>query len=265
MMEKEIERLKVIHKVIDKRIKQKDAAKILSLSTRQVRRIQKKVKEKGDTAVVHSNRGRPSSRKFPEEFKNEVIDIVKKRYYDFGPKFASEKLLENESKKVSKETLRKWVIEEGIWIPRKLRKKTDVHPWQKRKDCFGEMLLTNTSIHDWLEGRGPKMVLLAYIDDATSNAFARFYPQETTYAAMHSFRLYIEKYGIPQSVYFDRNSIYKTTREPNLDEELRREMPKTQFEKVLNILNVEPILAYSPEAKGRIERLFRTFQDRLTL
>ncbi|GAH21639.1 unnamed protein product, partial [marine sediment metagenome] len=111
--------------VIDKRIKQKDAAKILSLSTRQVRRIQKKVKEKGDTAVVHSNRGRSSSRKFPNKFKNEVIDIVKKKYYDYGPKFTSEKLLENESKKVSKETLRKWIIEEGIWIPRKLRKETD--------------------------------------------------------------------------------------------------------------------------------------------
>lgn len=97
------------------------------------------------------------------KFKNEVIDIVKKKYYDFGLKFASEKLLENESKKVSKETLRKWVIEEGICIPRDLRKKTDVHPWRRCKDCFGEMLLADGSIHDWLEGRGPKMVLLAYI------------------------------------------------------------------------------------------------------
>ncbi|GAG68258.1 unnamed protein product, partial [marine sediment metagenome] len=133
------------------------------------------------------------------------------------------------------------------------------------RTVFGEMLLTDGSIHDWLEGRGPKMVLLAYIDDATSKTFARFYPSETAYAAIYSFSFYIKKYGIPQSVYFDRNSIYKTTRQPNLDEELRREMPKTQFEKVLNILNVEPILAYFPEAKGRIERLFKTFQDRLTL
>lgn len=155
MSEKELKRLKVIHKVLEKRIKQKDAAKLLFLFTRQVRRIQKKVKEKGDTAVVHRNRDRPSSRKFSNKFKNEVIDTVKKNYYKFEPKFASEKLYNKESKKVSKETLRKWMIEEGILIPRKLRNKTDVHPWRKLKDCFGEMLLTDGSIHDWLEGRGP--------------------------------------------------------------------------------------------------------------
>lgn len=263
MSKKELSRLEVIHKAIEKRIKQKDAAKRLSLSVRQVKRITKKVKIHGDIAIVHGNRGKSSKRKFPDEFKDEVIKIVKQKYYDFGPKFASEKLEENEGIKVSRETLRQWMIEEHIWIPRKLRVKNDIHQWRKRKDCFGEMILTDGSEHDWLEGRGPEMVLMAYIDDATNNVFARFYPSETTHAAMHSFRIYIEKYGIPMSIYFDRNSIFKTTRQPTLDESLKGEMPKTQFEKVLDILNVEPIHAYSAEAKGRIERLFRTFQDRL--
>jgi hypothetical protein len=117
MSKKELERLKVIHKVIDKRIKQKDAANILSLSVRQIRRITKKVKIHGDIAIVHGNRGRSSKRKFPKEFKSGVIEIVKKKYYDFGPKFASEKLEEIDNKKVSRETLRQWMIEEGIWIP----------------------------------------------------------------------------------------------------------------------------------------------------
>lgn len=263
MSKKELRRLEVIHKVLEKRMRQKEAAEIISLTVRQVRRIVGKVKTHGDIGIVHGNRGKPSQRKFPDKFKDAVITLLKQKYYDFGPTFASEKLEENDKLEVSKETLRQWMIQQRIWIPKKFRDRQDVHQWRKRKECFGEMVQSDGSIHDWLEGRGPEMVLLGYIDDATSNVFAMFYPSEDTKAAMHSFRLYIEKYGIPQSLYFDRNSIYKTTRQPNLDEELKGEMAKTQFEIVLDILNVQPILAYSAEAKGRIERLFRTFQDRL--
>lgn len=263
MSKKELRRLEVIHKVLDKRIKQGYAAEILLLSVRQVKRIVKKVRIHGDIAIVHGNRGKPSKRKFPDDFKDEVIKVVKRRYYDFGPTFASEKLEENESMKVSNETLRQWMISEYIWIPRKIRDNENIHQWRKRKECFGEMIQTDGSVGDWLEGRGPNMVLMAYIDDATGNPFARFYLSEDTQSAMHSFKLYIKKYGIPMSIYFDRNSIYKTTRQPNLDEELKGERPKTQFENVLDILNVQSIFAYSAEAKGRIERLFRTFKDRL--
>ena len=207
MSKEELRRLKVIHKVINKRMKQKEAAEILSLSCRQVRTIVRKVKRDGDEVIVHGNRGKPSNRKFSDEFKEDIITIVKQKYYDFGPTFASEKLKDNENKKINKETLRQWMIEEQIWIPRKLRPKDKDHQWRKRKECFGEMVQTDGSIHDWLEGRGPKMVLMAYIDDATSIVFARFYPAETTESAMRSFKTYIKKYGIPASLYFDRNSI----------------------------------------------------------
>ncbi len=155
------------------------------------------------------------------------------------------------------------MIQEGIWTPRKTRDKDNAHTWRKRKECFGEMVQTDGSVGNWFEDRGPKAVMMAYIDDATGIPFARFYPSEDTRAAMDSFRKYTEKYGISQSLYFDRNSIYKTTRKANLDEELQGKSPQTQFKKVMDILNVKPIYAYSAEAKGRIERLFRTFKDRL--
>ena len=161
------------------------------------------------------------------------------------------------------------MIEAGIWIPRKKRNKDDNHTWRKRKECFGEMVQTDGSVGDWFEDRGDRAVLMAYIDDATGIVFARFYPSENTPAAMDSFRKYIEKFGIPQSLYFDKNSIYITTRKANIDEapywhsELRGKEPQTQFGKIMEILNVEPIPAHSPQAKGRVERLFETFKDRL--
>jgi hypothetical protein len=263
MSKREIDRLGVIQEVLNKRIRQKEAARMLFLSTRQVRRIIRKVIIHGETAVVHGNRGKPSSRKAPEEFKEQVMETVRKKYYDFGPSFAAEKLEAVDKLPVSRETLRGWMIEGHIWIPRKLRQQRDIHCWRKRKECFGEMIQTDGSEHDWLEGRGPEMVLMGYIDDATGGVFSRFYPGETTGAAMKSFKEYIEEYGIPESLYFDRHSIYKTTRQANLEEQLKGQLPKTQFEMALEILSVEAIHAYSPQAKGRIERLFSTFQDRL--
>lgn len=263
MSKEELRRLEMIHKVIDKGMKQKDAAELLSLSCRQVRTIVRKVKRHGDKAIVHGSRGKPSPRKFSDEFQKEVIKIVRQKYNDFGPTFAAEKLGKIDGKKVNKETLRQWMIDELIWIPRKYKDDGEGHIWRKRKDCFGEMILLDGSIHDWLEDRGPKMTLMAYIDDASNIVFGEFHLAETTESAMRSFKNYIKKYGIPLKIYFDRHSIYKTTRQPNLDESLKSKKAKTQFEKVLEILNVEPIHAYSPEAKGRIERLFETLQDRL--
>ena len=263
MSKQELDRLGVIHKVIDKRMKQSKAAKVLSLSVRQIRRLKTKVKLSGDPVIIHGNRGKPSPRKFSDKFRREVITIMHQKYHDFGPTFASEKLETNDGRKVNRETLRQWMIKEQIWKARKYKGHIQGHCWRKRKDFFGEMVLLDGSIHDWLEGRGPKMTLMAYIDDASNIIFGEFYPAETTESAMRSFKKYIKKYGIPLKIYFDRHSIYKTTRQPNLDESLKGKRPLTQFEKVLEILNVEPIHAYSPEAKGRIERLFETLQDRL--
>jgi hypothetical protein len=263
MSREELRRLEVIHKVIERRMKQSKAASILSLSVRQVRRLKTKVNLYGDIAIVHGGRGKPSPRKFSNEFRKEVIGIVRKQYQDFGPTFASEKLEKIDGKKVNRETLRQWMIKELIWKARRYKGNVQGHGWRKRKDFIGEMVLLDGSVHDWLEGRGPKMTLMAYIDDASNIIFGEFYPAETTESAMRSFKKYIKKYGIPLKIYFDRHSIYKTTREPNLDESLKGKRPLTQFEKVLEILNVETIHAYSPEAKGRIERLFETLQDRL--
>lgn len=264
MSKKEIKKLKVVQRVMDKQLKQKDAAGILSLTTRQVRNIIHDIKTYGDETIIHGNRGRPSNRKYPDEFKEKILKIIrKKKFRDCGPQFTSEKLEKLHKITISRETLRHWMIETGLWIPRKMRNKDDNYTWRKRKDCFGEMIQTDGSIGNWFEERGPRAVLMAYIDDATGIPFARFYPAEDTRAAMDSFRKYIEKYGIPQSLYFDKNSIYKTTRKANLDEELRGKEPQTQFEKAIEILNVEPIYALSAEAKGRVERLFRTFKDRL--
>lgn len=263
MSKKELKRLKVIHKVIDKRLKQKEAAEELFLSIRHVRRLVKRVIKHSDTAIIHGNRGKPSNRKYPGEFREAVIETVREKYHDFGPTLASEKLEEFDNLRVSRETLRNWMILEEIWLPKRKRHRDDDFTWRKRKDCFGEMIQTDGSIGKWFEDRGPKAVMMGYIDDATGIPFARFYPAEDTRAAMDSFRKYIEIYGIPKSLYFDCNSIYKTTRQPDQDEELKGKSPATQFEKVLNILDVEPIFAYSPQAKGRIERLFNTFKDRL--
>jgi hypothetical protein len=263
MSKEEIDRLAVVQEVLGKRRKQREAAHRLSLSTRQVRRIIRKVQIHGEIGIVHGNRGRVSPRKYPEAWKEKVMAVVREKYYDFGPSLAAEKLAGTERLAVNRETLRQWMITQQLWTPRNLREKGQMHRWRKRKDCFGEMVQTDGSIHDWLEGRGPEMVLMAYIDDATSTVLGRFYPQETSHAALDSFRKYIERYGLPQSLYFDRHSIYKTTRQANLDEQLAGQSPKTQFELVLDILNVQPIYAYTPQAKGRVERLFGTFQDRL--
>ena len=263
MSKKEVDRLGVIHEVLNRRIKQKEGARMLFLSSRQVRRLIQKVKIHGEIGIVHGNRGKPSPRRFSGEFKEKVIGIVKRKYYDFGPTLAAEKLKVIDRLSVNRETVRGWMIDNHLWTPRKFREQGEIHCWRKRKECFGEMIQTDGSVHDWLEGRGPQMVLMGYIDDATNQVFGRFYPQETSHAALDSFRGYIEEYGIPQSLYFDRHSIYKTTRQANLDEQLAGQSSKTQFEMVLDILNVESIHAYSPQAKGRIEKLFGTFQDRL--
>lgn len=263
MSGKELNKLNLLHKVMNRRLSQKDAADILKLTDRHIRRLVKKIRIYGDRAIIHASRGKESKRKYSEELRDKVIKIVNTSYHDFGPTLASEKLDELNGIKLSRETLRNWMLEANIWIPRKLKDKGIAHCWRKRKDYFGEMTQTDGSTHDWLEGRGPEMVLMAYNDDATGNVFAKFYDAETTYAAMDSFKFYIKKYGIPVSLYFDRNSIYKTTRQPDLEECLKGINPETQFEKVLKILNVKPIPAYSPQAKGRIERTFNTFQDRL--
>lgn len=262
MSRKELRRLPIIHKVMERRLAQINAAQMLDLSDRQIRRIVNKIKTGGDAAIVHGNRGKESPFKFTEQHIGKIMGIVEKRYYDFGPTFAAEKLFECEKIRISKEKLRQLMISHDTAYPRK-KKKGKIHQWRERKHCRGEMIQMDGSDHDWLEGRGPRLVLMGYIDDASGRIFGRFYEYEGTFSAMESFRKYISIYGIPFSFYVDRHSAYKTTRQPNLDEDLQGEFAKTQFARSLGELDIKIIFARSPQAKGRIERLFETLQDRL--
>ncbi len=259
--QEELRRLHVIQKVLEGVIKQVAAAEMLSLSSRQVRRIVKRVKAEGDRGIIHKSRGRPSNRRIPDRVKGNVIQLCQLQYKDFGPTLASEKLLEREGIRISDETLRRWLIETGDW--KKSRKKGKHRHWRERKAHCGEMVQMDGSHHRWFEGRGPGCVLMGYIDDATGKAFARFYDYEGTIPAMDSFKRYSKQYGLPMSVYLDKHSTYKSTAKPSIQDELDNVEPLSQFERALKELGVEVIHAHSPQAKGRIERLFGTLQDRL--
>ncbi len=257
--QEELRALHVIRKAIDKVITQKEAAEAANLSERQVRRKAKRIREEGDRGIIHRLRGRPSNRRLP--CKDKALALFKYKYPDFGPTLASEKLFERDKVKVNDETLRLWLIEKSI--PYKQRKKRPHRQWRERKACFGQMVQMDGSHHAWLEERGPECVFMGYIDDATGKPFGRFYEYEGTIPAMDSFKRYIKKYGIPLSVYLDKHTTYKSTAKPSIEDELNNITPLSQFERALEELGVEVIHANSPQAKGRVERLFNTFQDRL--
>jgi transposase len=258
---REVKRLKAVQTVIDKQITQKVAASMLGLSGRQVRRLVKVIREQGDRGIIHGLRGRPSNRRLPEEMRGRVLSLYQERYPDFGPTFAMEKLLECDGIAISDETLRTWLIEAGLW--KKRRKRSAFRQWRARKECFGEMLQMDGSHHDWLEGRGPELVLMGSIDDATNTTYGRFHDYEGTLPAMDMFKGYVEKYGLPMSVYLDRHMTYKSSKKLTEWDEVKRIESLSQFERALKELGVEVIHALSPQAKGRVERLFGVLQDRL--
>ena len=259
--QEELKRVHVIRKVQEKVIKQVEAGEILCLSSRQIRRIVKRVRGEGDRGIIHRSRGRSSNRAFPEEVKDRAIELYREKYLGFGPTLAVEKLLERDGMELSDETLRGWLIGSGDW--KKSRKRRGHRQWRERKEHSGEMVQMDGSHHDWLEGRGPECVLMGYIDDATGQGFGRFYEYEGTLPAMESFRRYIQRYGIPLKVYLDKHTTYKSNGQPTLEEELAGIEPLSEFERALKELGVEVLHAHSPQAKGRIERFFGTLQDRL--
>lgn len=261
MRQEELKRLHLIRQVIEKVLTQIEAGNILSLSARQIRRITKRVLKEGDKGVIHKSRGRPSPNATEEGIKAKALRLCKTKYEGFNPTLATEKLFEINGIELSRETLRAWFKENDI--PYQTRKKRPHRNWRERKHRFGEMEQVDGSHHDWFENRGPKCVLMGYIDDANNNVFARFYNSEGTFPFMDSFKRYIRKYGLPQSVYIDRHPAYKVNREPSIEDQLNNREPESQVQRALGELGVEPIFAYSAPAKGRIERLFRTFQDRL--
>lgn len=258
---RELKRYEVIKRVLRKEVRQESAAALLELTSRQLRNLMGRVREQGAKGLVHGNRGKPSPRKMSEARKERIVMIMRSRYPDFPPLLGSEKLREREGIEVSRETLRQIMLEVGLWKRR--RRKRDDYIWRERKAQVGEMVQMDGSHHAWLEERGPRLVLMGYVDDATGRFYGRFYDHEGVWPAMDSFRGYIARYGLPQSLYLDRHSTYKTSRGANTEEALRGEKAKTQFEMACGELGVMVIHARTPQAKGRVERVFRTLQGRL--
>jgi transposase len=261
MRQKELKRLHVIHKVIEGELTQVEASEILSLSERQIGRIVKRIREEGEKGIQHRSRGRESSRRLPKKLKDRVVRLYLEKYKGFGPTLTSEKLYEYDGIDLSKESVRTWLIEAGQW--QRGRKSRTHRQWRERKSHCGEMLQMDGSHHDWFEGRRPKCVLMGYIDDATGRIFCRFYEYEGTIPAMDSFKRYIREHGIPMSVYFDKHTTYKSTAEPSIEDEINGTEPLSEFGRALRELGVNLIYAHSPQAKGRVERMFNTLQDRL--
>jgi len=226
-----------------------------------VRRMVARYRKQGDIGLVHKSRGKPSQRRFPDQFRQQVISLVGEHYPDFGPTLAAEKLAQCHDLEVSRETLRKWMIAEGLWKPK--GRKPYHRQFRQRKACCGEMIQIDTSIHDWFEDRGQETVLICLIDDATSRPFMRFYATDSTATNMTILRDYIKRYGRPMAFYGDKASHFHTTRQPTVEEQLEGLEPETQIGRALRELDITYITAHSPQAKGRVERSFGTAQDRL--
>jgi hypothetical protein len=258
----EIKYLQVIRKVLEGQIKQTDGAKAVGISDRQLRRLIRRVELEGDVGVIHKARGKMSHRRLSDKLRQKVLGLYRSLYEGFGPTLASEKLKERNNVKVSKETLRQWLSVEGLWQVRAKRRRC--FQWRERKAYCGQMVQMDGSHHDWLQGRGPWLVLMGFIDDATSRVFARFYGYEGTMPAMDGLRRYILRYGIPSSIYSDRHTTYKSPKyEQWQAQTLGFDTNLTAFGKSVEQLGIEMIYAHTPQAKGRIERLFKTLQDRL--
>lgn len=257
MSDTELERLHIIKKLVSKDMRMSEAAKKLSVSTRHLRRLKAAYVGFGPKALISKKRGLASNRKIPYQTKELILDIIRENYNDYGPKLASEKLYEHQQIEISKETLRNWMIEARLWKP-KPKKRTRVYQPRNRRECVGELVQVDGSIHDWFEGRAPKCTLLVFIDDATSELKElRFCEAETTDSYLSTLKSYLKRYGKPESVYSDAHGVFKPKVTP------ATHTSATNFERALNTLGIELIIANTPQAKGRVERANRTLQDRL--
>jgi len=254
MSHTELERLEVIQRVRERRLTQEEAAGMLGLGLRQVQRLCAAYRDRGAAGLVSAKRGRESNRRLPDELRRRAMDLVRARYADFGPTLAAEKLAELHALSVSRETLRKWMVEAGVWVPRKQRRR--VQQPRRRRPCRGELVQIDGSDHAWFEERGPKCTLLVFIDDATSELMElRFVESESTFAYFEALRSYLERHGKPVALYSDKASVFKPTG--------RQAKGVSQFGRALSELNIDILCANTPAAKGRVERSNSTLQDRL--
>jgi hypothetical protein len=261
LSQRERDRLRVLHEVKRKQLTQSEAARRLKISDRHIRRLLVGLRKLGDRAVLHRLRGRPSNRRLAVRLEQQILTRVRQRYADFGPTLAAEHLAQ-EGLPVSRETLRKWMVKASLWRPRAQRVKT-IHVWRERRASFGELVMQDSSPFRWLEERGSPCQLIAVIDDATSRFYARFTEHDTTEENLRTFGEWLRRYGRPLAHYTDKNSIFRRSDPALLGEQLRGEKARSQFGRALDELQIEWIAAHSPQAKGRIERLFETLQDRL--
>jgi transposase len=264
MSQEERDKLEWLKRARDKGISQREAASKIGVSDRWVRKLLKRMKKQGDRVVVHGLRGRSSNRKITAKVQVRALEILQQPdWHDFGPTFASEQLAKWHGIELSDETLRRWMIQAGLWKSR-ARKLEQVHCWRPRRSAFGELVQWDTSEHDWLEGRGPVRYLVRLIDDATSWSWGRFVERDATPQNMGVLWEYLEKNGRMVDVYTDRDSMFTVTPHTGDSDKQRVAADRlTQLGRSLRELGIGWIAAYSPQAKGRIERSFLTAQDRL--
>jgi transposase len=261
---KEVNRLRVLQGYMDGKILIREAARILERSLRSVYRMLAKVREKGPEGVLHGNRNKVSPRRVPEAVRKKVIGLALGKYRDINDTHLCEILSKAEGVVMGRETLRGILRKEGIPSKRKVKRRK-YRSRRERKEAFGMMLQLDASPHDWLQGRGPWLTLVGGKDDATGYVWAHFEEAETTWAYLDLMREVISTHGVPLSLYADRHSIFHTTREPTIIEQLKDVVPLTQFGRAMEELGIRVMKAWTPQAKGRIERQWGVFQDRLVV
>lgn len=258
MSGKELNRLEVLGRVIERRLTQRRAAEQLGLSERQVRRLCRALSQHGAAGLASRKRGHASNRKLPAAVREHALGLVRARYADFGPTLAREKLWEHHGVAISTETLRQWMIDAGLWVPRSRRLRR-AHQPRHRRSCLGELVQIDGCEHAWFEDRAPTCTLLVYVDDATSRLMElRFVVSESAFDYFASTRTYLERHGKPVAFYSDKASIFRVTAP-----EAKKTPGITQFGRALAELNIDILCANTPQAKGRVERAHLTLQDRL--
>ncbi len=258
MSAKELSRLEVMQRLSKKQMSQKEAGEILHLSTRQVKRLLKAYRKQGAAGLVSKQRGRQANNRISERVKKQALNLLKTKYQGFGPTLAHEKLIEKDKLQLSVESVRKLMIEESLWKPRKL-KKIVTHPLRERRACFGELVQIDGSPHDWFEGRANACVLLVFIDDATGKLVQlQFVDRESFFSYAQAAQGYFHRYGKPVAFYSDKHGIFRVNQPSAGSGEAI-----TQFGRAMRELEIEIICANTPQAKGRVERVIQTLQDRL--
>ena len=264
MSRRELARVEVLARVKSRELRLTDAAVLMRLSYRQTKRLWKRYQEEGARGLKHRSAGRRSNRAYGGKFRRKILQLVREKYGGpvgerFGPTLASEHLASEDGERMDAETLRRWMLEEGLWSRERRRRRHRQR--RERKEHFGELVQMDGSFHAWLEERGPQGCLMDLVDDATNTTLARLGQEETIWAAAGALRAWVERYGVPQALYVDWKNLYK--RCATAQERLRGEEPITQFGGMCAKLGIELIAAHSPQAKGRVERVHGTHQDRL--